>query len=277
VKGTKPSRTAQGVTAHRAVLTDIGVLDDPYARAMLTPTMAAMARVAGRLPRRIYARSLTNASFSARVLWFDARVADALDAGIRQVAVVGAGYDTRAWRFARDGVRFLELDHPATQRDKVRRAPPGPGPTYVEADLTTASAAGALSRGGLDSSAPTLFVVEGVAMYLDEKVARRLLVELATTGAPGSRLAVNFSPPRDGATARQRRQFLVQRLSRTGSGETIRLGVDRAGAVELVETSGWNVDEVTSARDAARALVPGDAGFPVDEVSDKTMLVAGSC
>jgi hypothetical protein len=61
VRGTKPSRTAQGVTAHRAVLTDLGVLDDSCARAMLTPTMAAMSRVARRLPRRVHARSLTNA------------------------------------------------------------------------------------------------------------------------------------------------------------------------------------------------------------------------
>ena len=60
------------------------------------------------------------------------------------------------------------------------------------------------------------------------------------------------------------------------SGEAIRLGVDRAGAIELVEASGWDVDDVGSARDAARALVPRDAGFPVDAVSDKTMLVAGS-
>ncbi|MBA2625656.1 MAG: class I SAM-dependent methyltransferase [Acidimicrobiia bacterium] len=47
----------------------------------------------------------------------------ALDAGIEQVAVIGAGYDRRAWRFHRDGVQFFELDHGATQQDKARRAP----------------------------------------------------------------------------------------------------------------------------------------------------------
>lgn len=113
-------------------------------------------------------------------------------------------------------------------------------------------------------------------MYLDEPVVRRLLRELATSSAAGSRLAVNFSPRLDGATSRQRRQFLVQRLSRAGSGETIRLGVDRQGAIDVVGSSGWTVDEVTSAREAARALVPREAGFPVDAVSDRTMMVAAS-
>jgi O-methyltransferase involved in polyketide biosynthesis len=68
------------------------------------------------------------------VLWYDAQVTRAVDDGVEQVAVIGAGYDSRARRLARDGVRFYELDHPGTQSDKMRRAPAG-GPTYVACDL----------------------------------------------------------------------------------------------------------------------------------------------
>ena len=61
------------------------------------------------------------ASLIARTRFFDDRVLAALSAGIRQVVILGAGYDDRALRFRSPGVRFFELDHPATQADKARR------------------------------------------------------------------------------------------------------------------------------------------------------------
>jgi O-methyltransferase involved in polyketide biosynthesis len=58
---------------------------------------------------------------AARTSFFDNQTLEALDAGLAQVVIVGAGYDGRALRFRKSGVRFLELDHPSTQRDKRRR------------------------------------------------------------------------------------------------------------------------------------------------------------
>jgi O-methyltransferase involved in polyketide biosynthesis len=48
-------------------------------------------------------------------------VVDAIDRGVKQVVILGAGYDGRALRFRTPGVRFFEVDHPATQIDKLRR------------------------------------------------------------------------------------------------------------------------------------------------------------
>jgi leucine carboxyl methyltransferase len=91
VAATKRSRTAQGVAAERAVLADMGVVADPFAQDMLTPSMSAVLRVLRSWPMDgLRARSVTLASLAARVLWYDATVAKALDAGIPQVAVVGA-------------------------------------------------------------------------------------------------------------------------------------------------------------------------------------------
>ena len=258
------------------MLADMGVLPDPYARRMLSSSMAALLWTMRRFGRKSLARSVTLAGLAARVLWFDAQVAAALDAGISQVAVIGAGYDSRAWRLRRDGARFFELDHPDTQQDKVRRAP-GPGPIYVAADLTVQDAADALCDQGLDVLLPTLFVVEGVTMYLDAEIVSRQLGGLAHASAGGSRVAVDFYPPRDaGAAARSRRQMQRQRLARTGSGESFRLGVDRSQAVALAESSGWDVDEVTSLRDAALALVPRSSGLPVEAIDERKTLVACS-
>lgn len=271
----KPSRTARGVLAQRAVLTDMGVLADPFAHEMLTPSMAAIVRVVKRWPAPFRSRSVTLAGYAARVLWFDAQVAEALDAGIEQVAVVGAGYDSRAWQFGRDGVQFFELDQGATQRDKIRRAP-GPGPIYVEADLTKDDAAEALIEKGLDASRPVLFVVEGLTMYLTEQDVERQLCGLATSTAGGSRLAVEFLPPRTTGTARNRRQRLLQQAARAGSGETLRCLLDRPRAVALVEASGWDVQEAGGGPDVARAWLPAASGLPADAVNEHGSYLAAS-
>jgi methyltransferase (TIGR00027 family) len=262
-----------GVAAERAVLTDMGVLADPFAAGMLTPSLAAIVALVQRLPYRVRAQSVTLAGLAARVSWFDDQVAKALEAGIEQVAVIGAGYDSRAWRFRRAGVQFFELDHEATQRDKTRRVP-GPRVIYVEADLTAQSAADALRAGGLDESKATHFVVEGVTMYLDENVVRHQLDGLRRSAAIGSRLAVDFHPPGGDGNARNQRQLHLQRLARVGSGEGFRLLMDRAQAVDLVEASGWKVTEELSLREAARTLVAPSAGLPVDAVNERKTLLA---
>jgi hypothetical protein len=59
-------------------------------------------------------------SIAARTRFVDAEVTGAIEAGLRQVVTCGAGYDDRALRFRTSGVRFFELDHPATQADKAR-------------------------------------------------------------------------------------------------------------------------------------------------------------
>jgi methyltransferase (TIGR00027 family) len=159
------------------------------------------------------------------------------------------------------------------QQDKVRRAP-GPGPTYVEADLTTEDAASALRDRGLDASCPALFVVEGVTMYLSAEIVRRQLDGLATSSAAGSRLAVDFYPPRGAGTSRNQRQRRLQRLARAGSGEGLRLGVDRRQATDLVESAGWRLDETTSMRDIARRHLAPETGLPVEAVDEGKTLVA---
>jgi O-methyltransferase involved in polyketide biosynthesis len=130
----KRSRTAQGVLAERALLTEMGVLSDPVARTLVSPSGRAFIWLVQHWPAPQKPWSVTRAGLAARVLWHDTQVQNAIDAGVRQIAVVGAGYDSRAWRFATDGVQFYELDHVTTQRDKMRRAPAN-GPHYVDADL----------------------------------------------------------------------------------------------------------------------------------------------
>jgi methyltransferase (TIGR00027 family) len=251
----------------------MGVVDDPFARNMLSPSMGALFILLRRWPHRVPTLPVTLAGLAARVLWHDAQVAEAIAAGVRQIVIVGAGYDSRAWRFRSDGVEFFELDHPATQADKARVAPQ-PGPTYVQADLDVESAMDALLLRGLDRERPALFVLEGVTMYLDERTVRDQLTEMSTRSAPGSRLTADFYPPEGTGTAHDRRQRRVQHLARSGSGESLRLLVNRADAAALVDACGWNVVDAASVRAAAQTLVPENCGLPLHAVSDDKALIS---
>jgi methyltransferase (TIGR00027 family) len=273
VKEWKPSRTAQAVAAERALLSDLRVLDDPFAAAMLSPAMASVYGVVRRLPHQVWSRSVTLAGLAGRVLWFDGEVADAIGSGVEQVVTVGAGYDSRPWRFSASGVRFFELDHPATQADKRRRAP-GQGPVFAAADLIDDDVGGALLECGFDREAPAVFIVEGVTMYLDEVVVRRQLMSLAEIAAPGSRLAVDFYPSSRPDTGVHRRQLMLQRIARVGSNEGFRLGVDRSDAVDLVAATGWEPCRVVPDREAAMTLVPAGAGLPTSKVTEAKTHVA---
>lgn len=275
VRRAKPSRSAEVVAAERALLADQGVVDDPVARTMLGPAVSSLYRLARRSPSSIPTLPATLAGLAARVLWHDERVAEAMDAGIDQVVVLGAGFDSRAWRMRRAGTRFFELDDPATQARKIQLAPASGQPVYVAADLRANSAVTALDSGGLDFRKPVILILEGVTMYLPEPDVRRILGDLGSACALGSIVTTDFYPPGDTGSVANQRQNRVQCMARAGSGETLRTVVDRAGAVELVQASGWSVEHVIGMRDAASALLPQGHHLPVKDVNNgKTLLSA---
>ena len=109
----------------------------------------------------------------ARTALVDDAVLSAVAAGVTQVVVIGAGYDDRALRFRTPGVRFFEVDHPATQADKRRRVE-RLGATgdvsFVPVDLTSDDLGSALEAAGHDATAATLFVGEGLMVYLEREV-----------------------------------------------------------------------------------------------------------
>ena len=107
------SDTARSVAAHRLeferVAADYG---DPAADQSLTVDVAD-----GREPTP----GRMHEYLRARTAFFDRAWCSALERGVRQVVIGGAGYDGRALRYASPGGRWFEVDHPATQSDKVER------------------------------------------------------------------------------------------------------------------------------------------------------------
>jgi methyltransferase (TIGR00027 family) len=246
----------------RAHLTRLGVIDDPYAEAMLRLPWRVGARVL-RLPGlRSRGADPTFAYLAVRTLFVDAAVRNALDEGVQRVVVVGAGYDSRAWRLARPGVAFIEIDHPDTQADKQRRAP-SDGPQYMPLDLSLQSIPPCVAGSG-----PAIAVVEGVTMYLGKQQVGRLLRSLA---APGSRLVVSFGVG-GGRTRLGRR---VVRATASAGGEAFRFEPTRADAIALLEQTGWRAGEVATGRELADRYISHTALSA--ELADDAFLISATC
>jgi methyltransferase (TIGR00027 family) len=111
--------------------------------------------------------------------------------GYRQVVLLGAGLDCRAARLARPGVRYFEVDHPASQAYKRRRVGdlagyPAHAATYVACDFEHENFLEALVESGFSTTQPALILWEGVTPYLPEAAVRATLTRVAKGCDPRS-------------------------------------------------------------------------------------------
>lgn len=133
-----------------------------------------------------------------RVAYLDRLVGIAVDRlSVRQVVILGAGYDTRAARLPRAGVRFFEVDHPATQaakRDKLSGLAGYPidAATYASCNFEREDPIERLAASGFSTREPALVIWEGVVPYLTEAAVRATATRLATGLDPRSLIAFDF-------------------------------------------------------------------------------------
>jgi methyltransferase (TIGR00027 family) len=122
-----------------------------------------------------------------------------IEQGIRQVVILGAGYDTRAYRFAalKGGVKVFEVDHPATQnvkREKIKKIL-GYLPdyvVYVPIDFEKEKVDERLFESGYDRSLKTLFIWEGVTMYVTGEAVDETLAFVVHNSGEGSSIIFDY-------------------------------------------------------------------------------------
>ena len=228
-------------------------LDDPYAPLFLTARQRVLARALTPSVTRGLDRGLSGlfTVVAGRTHFFDDAIRGALARGVRQVVILGAGYDSRALRLGDRAVRVFEVDHPATQADKrARLATMGlaPGIAFVPADLVRGDAVAGLERAGHDPTAPTFFLWEGGTMYFEEARVREILRALAGIAAPGSQLAFD-------SAARSMERFCgwQRGVMRVASaivalgGEPVRFRSDPGSLRRLLAEAGFTVREIVGA------------------------------
>ena len=133
----------------------------------------------------------------ARTVFLDEMLNEACAAGIRQVVLLGAGFDARAFRLPwPPGVRCFELDTPDVLGVKeqvlaAQQARPGCERIPVPCDLRADWPAG-LAAAGFDPGQPAAWIAEGLLVYLDPDAVDRLVHEVTRLSAPGSRAGLTF-------------------------------------------------------------------------------------
>jgi methyltransferase (TIGR00027 family) len=182
---------------------------------------------------------------TARVKHMDAILEAEQRHGLDQLVILGAGYDSRAHRFAdvlRD-VRVFEVDLPAMsaikQRKVARLGAGAPGHvTYVGADLLGPDVEQSLRPHGYDPDGATLLIVSGVMPYLPDWAAARLLAFAARHTSSRSSILFDyvFREMIEGDDSALGAKQVRARLAALG--EPLRSGVPAGGAAQFVEAFG---------------------------------------
>jgi methyltransferase (TIGR00027 family) len=135
----------------------------------------------------------------ARVKHIDLLLGEELERGLEQLVIVGAGFDSRPYRFADRlaSVRVFELDHPVTaelKRARVRKVF-GVLPdhvTYISSDLEREDLGLVLERAGYRVAAKTLFIWSGVSFYLSAEAVDFVLEFVRRRSGPGSSIVFDY-------------------------------------------------------------------------------------
>jgi methyltransferase (TIGR00027 family) len=168
----------------------------------------------------------------------------ALANGAAQIVVLGAGFDPLSSELQREfpSIEFWEIDHPATQRHKVR-ACSEIGIERVHFLAVDLSAAGldraALISSGFDPTKRTFLVAEGLLMYFPSNIVSSLMKTLSTISAPGSEFAFTFMEKQRGGHIRFDSQTKLVDSWLRRRGEPFLWGTTRSELAEFIRP--WRV------------------------------------
>ncbi len=176
------------------------VVDDPWAHLFLSaPARRALAAWSGSLTARVLRRLGPSGTtyVPLRHRFIDDHLVAALDGGADQVVLLGAGYDTRAYRFADrlDGRPVYEVDLAPISRAKATKIArhadefPAANVVRVEIDFESQTLGDVLGDAGFAVGASTFFTWEGVPMYLTRAAVKATLAAVHAMSGRGSKLA----------------------------------------------------------------------------------------
>jgi len=183
----------------------------------------------------------------ARTRYFDDYVNKCIDLGLQQLVILGAGYDSRAYRIERlkGKVTVFEVDHPATQKRKIEKvkkmldALPS-NVVYVPIDFNKETLLQRMFQSGYDKDKRSLFIWEGVTPYLTAEAVDETLHFVARNSGAGSSIIFNYilKSVVDGNCKKEGAKEIRKAFSRGGiadfgsnRGESLMFGIEE-GAIE---------------------------------------------
>ena len=221
-----PSETAHRVAFVRAWETqkpaDSRVIYDPIAEHLISADGRFLVKT--RLGRTTYGHLLrydvvveVGDYIVLRTRAIDAHLEDYAKKGMAQLLILGAGYDSRAYRFPelKAGVKLFEVDTPETQEIKKARLIEHYGSlpdhvTFVSLNFEKDDLADSLVRAGFDGSLKTLVIWEGVSYYLESEAVEKTLAFVAGHTPAGSSIIFDYALSE--AVHNKPRDYVLKRL-----------------------------------------------------------------
>jgi methyltransferase (TIGR00027 family) len=246
MQNAKPSRTAMRVAIRRAahqVMDKPIVFDDPLALRIIGADAAAKLKSGLGEQSGIASRSL-RAFLVARSRFAEDELARAVQDGVRQYVLLGAGLDTFAYRnpHGASGLRVFEVDYPATQEWKREQLRAGgisiPGEIFVPVDFERETLAEGLRRAGFNTEEKAFFGWLGVTPYLTEKAFTETVGYIASMPR-GSGVVFDYAVPRSSLKFLER--FAFDRISArvAAAGEPFQLFLDPKALADRLRRMGF--------------------------------------
>lgn len=269
----EPSRTALMIARQRAAhqLLDHGaILDDPFAIRILGEAETDILQAATTHPVASIGRLFT----AARSRIAEEALSAAVERGVRQVVVLGAGLDTFALGNPHgEQIRVYEVDHPATQawkRERLAQAQLAllPWLVFVPVDFERDDLREALTAAGMQQNAPAFFTWLGVVPYLTPDAISKTLDFIASL--PDSEVVFDILEPPEAFSdeLRQIEQARAEQLKKIGERSLSRF--QPAEIATLLRSHALSAIEDISFQEirsrfghTVQGLAPGNAGLHV--------------
>lgn len=198
---------------------------------------------------------------AVRKNWIEQQVKTALSQGVKQIVVLGAGFDPLVYRYHRSHpqVTFIEVDHPATQEVKKRvlrqKTNLNENLHFISLDFKKGSLSEKLQETVFDKSLPTLFIAEGLLMYLEEKIVKQLLENLTHLGYQPRIAGTVLQPLQDGRLGVGKSRLLdPARLS-----EPLLWGISQTELPQFLQKQSWKIDQLHQTKEVFQSLFPDQA------------------
>ena len=274
MKPDEPSRTALNVARQRAahqVLDHGAILYDPFAMRILPEDEKDVLQFANAHPMASIGRLFT----AARSRIAEDALSRAVERGIRQVVILGAGLDTFALRnpYGARQLLIYEVDHPATQAWKRQRLAEAqialpPSLTFVPVDFERDEVGEKLAAAGFQRKLPAFFTWLGVVPYLTQDAIGRTLDYMSSI--QNAEVVFDYMEPPE-AFSEELTQLETERteqLKKIDERSVSRF--EPAGIAAILRSHGFSAIEDISFQEiaskfgrAVRGLAPGHAGVHV--------------
>ena len=272
MKPDEPSRTALMIARQRAAhqLLDHGsILDDPLVMKILLEDEKDVVQFANKHPFASIGRLFA----AARSRIAEDALSRAVERGVRQMVILGAGLDTFALRNPHSGLEIYEVDHPATQAGKRQRLAEAqialpPWLVFVPIDFERDDVGEKLVAAGFQQNSPAFFTWLGVVPYLTKEAIGSTLGCISSIR--NSEVVFDYMQPPEAFSEelRQIEKARAEQLEKIGERSDSRFEPDAIAAIirshRFCDIEDISFQEITSRfGGAVQGLAPGHAGLHV--------------